>query len=148
MQIHRYRDKVSGPLLDRIDIQIEVSRPRSEDIVYSEGKPGLDSASMKEELLKARQIQTARYKNENIFSNAQLKGKQIEKYCSLNDASKHLLNQAMQRLGLSARAFDKIRKVARTIADIQGSAEIEEAHIAEAINYRALDNNSYFFGGK
>lgn len=147
IQIQRYRSKISGPLLDRVDIQIEVSRPAPDDIIYSKNNAGMSSQQMREMVQPARNLQLDRYKSEeHIFSNAQLSGKLIDKYCPLNDESKGLIKQAMDRLGLSARAYDKIRKVARTIADLNNKDGIEVGHIAEALNYRALDKSSYFFG--
>ncbi len=139
--IKRYLNKLSGPLLDRIDIQIEVQR-------ISYDKLGVvvpeTSSQIKERVSKARKIQENRYKNEEIFSNAQLSSGQCEKYCKIDDESKELLKIAYEKLGLSARAHSKILKVARTIADLEGTSNIEKRHIAEAIQYRSLDKKYNF----
>ncbi len=134
--IKKYLNKLSGPLLDRIDIQIEVQRVSYDklDINVSE-----TSSQIKERVEKARKLQENRYKDEKIFSNAQLSSSQCEKYCKLDIESKDLLKIAYEKLGLSVRANNKILKVARTIADLEGKENIEKKHIAEAIQYRSLD---------
>ena len=134
--IKRYMNKLSGPLLDRIDLQIEVQR-LSYDKLDSEAQE--TSSQIKDRVNKARKIQEKRYKNEEIYSNAQLNSNQCEKYCKIDKESKELLKVAYQKLGLSARAHCKILKVARTIADLEESKNIEKRHIAEAIQYRSLD---------
>ena len=135
-EIKRYMNKLSGPLLDRIDLQIEVQR-----VSYDKLDSGLPETSckIKERVDNARKIQAKRYKNEKIYSNAELNPSQCEKYCKIDDESKELLKIAYQKLGLSARARNKILKVARTIADLEGKKNIEKKHIAEAIQYRSLD---------
>ena len=129
--------RISGPLLDRIDIQIEVAPVKYEKLnsnVLTE-----TSAQIKERVNKARQIQIQRYQEERIYSNSQLTPKLIEKYCKLDEKGKTILQTAFEKLGLSARAYGRILKVARTIADLDASPNIEERHIAEAIQYRSLD---------
>ena len=135
--IERYLGKISGPLLDRIDIHIEVKAVKYQKL--QQDSIAEKSAVIKERVNKARNIQNERYKKEKIFSNSELTPKMIEKYCELNKSSKKLLEIAFEKLGLSARAYHKILKVARTIADLEGREKIEEKHIAEAIQYRSLD---------
>ena len=135
--ISKYMNKISGPLLDRIDIQIEVTpvkyqKLNSEDTIET-------SKEIKERVNKARKIQIERYKEEKIFSNSDLTPKLIEKYCRLDKESNYILQAAFERLRLSARAYGRILKVARTIADLQGKENIDKTHIAEAIQYRSLD---------
>ena len=135
--ISKYMNKISGPLLDRIDIQIEVTpvkyqKLNSEDTIET-------SKEIKERVNKARKIQIERYKEEKIFSNSDLTPKLIEKYCRLDKESNYILQAAFERLRLSARAYGRILKVARTIADLQGKESIDKTHIAEAIQYRSLD---------
>lgn len=134
--IKRYISKISGPLLDRIDLQIEVQA-----ITYTEveEKEKETSQQIRARVNKARQIQIERYKEENIFSNSQLNSRQIEKYCKIDEESKQILEQAFNKLNLSVRAYSRILKVARTIADLEGKQNIEKKHIAEAIKYRSLD---------
>ena len=135
--ITKYMGKISGPLLDRIDIQIEISQVKYEKLDNMQKNE--TSQIIKERVNKARKIQIKRYKNEKIYSNSELTPKLIEKYCKLNNASKEILKNAFERLGLSARAYGRILKVARTIADLQDCINIEKRHIAEAIQYRSLD---------
>lgn len=137
-QINRYRSKVSGPLLDRIDIHIEVPGLSVEEIT-GQGKKGESSAEMREVVLKVHEIQLERYKNEDFNYNSQLKGKALEKYCQIDFDGQVLLKNAIENLGLSARAYDRILRLARTIADLAGSEGIKSTHIAEAIQYRSLD---------
>lgn len=139
--IIRYRSRVSGPLLDRIDIHIEVPR-----INYSELRDeslSESSEKVRERVLEAREIQLKRFKEQGIYSNAQMKTKDIRKYCRLSEDSHKLLQSAMEKLGLSARAHSKIIKVARTIADLEGSEQIKVNHIAEAIQYRSLERENF-----
>ncbi len=136
-QIKKYLSKISGPLLDRIDIHIEVANIKYKEL-ESKGKEE-KSQKIKERVNKARKIQEMRYKNENIYSNAELTPNLTEKYCKINQTSKLLLEQAFNKLGLTARAYGRILKVARTIADLEEQQEIKESHIAEAIQYRSLD---------
>ena len=135
--INKYMGKISGPLLDRIDIQIEVTPVKYKKLENS--KPEETSEQIKKRVNKARQIQINRYKEEKIYSNSSLTPSLIEKYCKLNKESKTILEIAFNKLGLSARAYGRILKVARTIADLEGSEQIQKAHIAEAIGYRNLD---------
>lgn len=135
--ISRYIGKISGPLLDRIDIQIEVTPVKYQKL---ESTDEIESSQeIKARVNKARKIQQQRYSKEEIYSNSQLTPKLIEKYCKLDTEGKNILELAFQRLGLSARAYGRILKVARTIADLDDKENIETQHIAEAIQYRSLD---------
>lgn len=136
-EIHRYLNKISGPLLDRIDIQIEVKRPKFEKISSKEKIE--TSEEIRERVNKAREIQLVRYKKYGIHSNAELTTKMIAQFCSLDIKGEQLLQNAFEKLKLSVRAYERILKVARTIADLDGKANIEYKHIAEAIQYRSLD---------
>lgn len=140
-QIQRYRRRISGPLLDRIDIHIEVpSVPYRElSTEYSSER----SEIIRERVEKARKIQIDRFKGEKVFCNGQMKTRHIKKYCKLTEEAQGLLDQAMHRLGLSARAYTRILKVARTIADLEGSTNIQGIHISEAIQYRTLDRGMF-----
>ncbi|MGB5364372.1 MAG: YifB family Mg chelatase-like AAA ATPase, partial [Aureibaculum sp.] len=141
-EMQRYLSKVSGPLLDRIDIHIEVQPVPFDKL--SEERKGESSNVIRERVTKARQIQTNRFKkNENIHYNAQMNVKQIRKFCALDEGSKKLLKNAMERLNLSARAYDRILKVSRTIADLSASETITSDHISEAIQYRSLDREGW-----
>ena len=139
--IKRYISKISGPLLDRIDIHIEVTPVKYEKL-DSQSKSET-SKEIKERVDEARKIQLERYKGLKIYSNAELDSNMVEKFCELDERGKEILKKAFDTLGLSARAYNKILKVARTIADLDGSANIEYKHIAEAIQYRSLDKK-YF----
>jgi magnesium chelatase family protein len=136
-QIQTYRSKVSGPLMDRIDIHIEVPAIKFNEIASD--TPGEPSSSIRERVTRARCIQQERFRNEGIYANAQMKPRHIRKYCRIDDACQALMEKAMDRLGLSARAYNRILKVARTIADLEGSQAIASHHISEAIQYRSLD---------
>ena len=133
--------QISGPLLDRIDIHIEVSQIKYNNLESSEIPES--SEKIRERVNRARSIQVERYKKYKIFSNAELTPKLIEKYCKLDDVSKDILEKAFDKLGLSARAYSRILKVARTIADLEQGENIKPKHIAEAIQYRHLDKK-YF----
>ncbi len=135
--ISKYMGKISGPLLDRIDIQIEVTPVKYQKLDSNEKVE--TSKEIKIRVNNARKIQRDRYKDERIFSNSQLTPKLIEKYCKLNENGRKILQNAFEKLGLSARAYGRILKVARTIADLDNKENIEEKHIAEAIQYRSLD---------
>lgn len=136
-QIQKYRNKISGPLLDRIDIHIEVPALKiSEMTSYADGESSL---KIRERVMKAREIQKERFKNKKIFSNAQMSTKDIKKFCVLEKEAEQVLKSAIEELNFSARAYDKILKVSRTIADLAGSDNIKTEHIAEGIQYRALD---------
>jgi magnesium chelatase family protein len=137
-QIQKYRARISGPLLDRIDIQIEVPRLDYKELVNKDKKSDT-SEEIRKRIEKARKIQLTRFKNRHIFSNSQMNRKDIEKYCQLSQEGWNLLSQAMEKLKLSARAYDKILKLSRTIADLNFTDEIQTIHIAEAIQYRSLD---------
>ena len=136
-QVQRYRAKVSGPLLDRIDIQIEVPAIRFQEMASE--NPGEQSADIRTRVNQARKIQQERFQGKKIYCNAQMTSKHLKKYCQIDDASKRLLETAIDKLGLSARAYTRILKVARTIADLEGSEPILTPHISEAIQYRSLD---------
>lgn len=135
--ISRYIGKISGPLLDRIDIQIEATPVKYQKLDSEEQTE--NSETIKKRVDSARKIQQERYKDCKIYSNSQLTPKLIEKYCKLDAEGKAILKSAFERLGLSARAYGRILKVARTVADLSGSINIEKNHIAEAIQYRSLD---------
>ncbi|MFP4014533.1 MAG: YifB family Mg chelatase-like AAA ATPase, partial [Chitinispirillaceae bacterium] len=137
-QIQKYMARISGPLLDRIDIHTEVPALSYEEL--SGKTPGEDSTSLREKVVAARRIQMNRFrKNRNLFCNAHMESRHIRKYCDLDGDSLTLLKQAIEKLGLSARAYDRILKVSRTVADLDGSERIRSPHIAEAIQYRSLD---------
>ncbi|NNL09253.1 MAG: YifB family Mg chelatase-like AAA ATPase [Croceitalea sp.] len=141
-EMQRYLSKISGPLLDRIDIHIEVTPVPFEKL--SEERKGESSVDIRKRVTAAREIQTVRFNDlENVHYNAQMNTKQIRAYCKLDDASKELLKSAMERLNLSARAYDRILKVARTIADLEGVNEVNGTHISEAIQYRSLDREGW-----
>ncbi|MEA3225677.1 MAG: YifB family Mg chelatase-like AAA ATPase [Planctomycetota bacterium] len=136
-QISRYLSKISGPLVDRIDIHIDVPAISFRKLRSKSGQ--LDSAAMREDVLNAAGIQAERFGNGQVHTNARMSHKQVEKFCKLDEAGEFILKQAMQEFGLSARAHDKICKLARTIADLAGTADIATEHIAEAVSYRKLD---------
>jgi magnesium chelatase family protein len=136
-QIERYLSKISGPLVDRIDIHIDVPAISFSKLRSKSGQ--LDSATMKEDVVRARGVQAKRFSNDKTMTNARMSHKQVRKFCELDQACEMLLKQAMTEFGLSARAHDKICKVARTIADLAGVENIQPEHIAEAISYRKLD---------
>ena len=140
-QVQRYLNKISGPLLDRIDLHVEVT-PVSFDQM-TENRKAEDSAAIRERVIKARAIQTARLKDHGLHSNAMMPSQMVKDICQINDAGRVLLKTAMERLGLSARAYDRILKVSRTIADLADSEEIKIEHLAEAIQYRSLDRDGW-----
>lgn len=141
-QIQTYLGKVSGPMLDRFDIHIEVPAIKYDEL--SDSKKGESSSDIRQRVDTARKLQLERYKDSGIFCNAQLTPGLVEKFCKLTDDSKALLKSAFENLGLSARAHNRILKVARTIADLAGSENILAPHIAEAIQYRSLDKKFWF----
>jgi magnesium chelatase family protein len=141
-QIHRYRARVSGPLLDRIDIQVEappvgITELRGE-------QPGESSAAIRLRTEAARKVQQTRFAGSRTTSNARMTHAQIRKYCTLDAKLGDLLQRAMEQLKLSARAYDRILKVSRTIADLAGSEKIQGNHLLEAIQYRSLDRNLFY----
>lgn len=140
-QVNRYRSRISGPLLDRIDIQVEVSNVDYEDLSSTENSE--TSAEIKKRVNKTRKLQLERYKDYNIYSTSQLDAGMLKKFCPLGEEENAILRAAFDNLGLSARAHSRILKVARTIADLEGSENIKSEHIAEAIQYRSLDRK-YF----
>jgi magnesium chelatase family protein len=138
-QIQKYLSKISGPLLDRIDLHIEVPALKWKEI--SDTQPAEPSSAIRERITRAREIQQKRFAEEGIHCNAQMATNQMRKYCALDEPSQTLLKNAMERFGLSARAYDRILKVARTIADLDQEEGIKSAYIAEAIQYRNLDRS-------
>lgn len=141
-QVHNYLNRISGPLLDRIDMQIEIQPLPFEQL--SKTQPGEPSAIIRERVIKAREIQQKRYKDiPNVYCNAQMTPKMMRQYTQIDDASLAILRQAMERMHLSARAYDRILKVARTIADLDGSPAIQLNHIGEAVSYRNLDRETW-----
>ncbi|WP_303848720.1 YifB family Mg chelatase-like AAA ATPase [Apibacter mensalis] len=141
-EMQRYMNKISGPLLDRIDIHVEVSPVPFDDL--SDKRKGESSAEIRARVVEARKIQTQRYKTaEGIHYNAQIGPKQLDEFCLLDDISKNLLKSAIEKLGLSARAYDRILRVGRTIADLDKSEVIQAHHIGEAIQYRSLDREGW-----
>jgi magnesium chelatase family protein len=141
MQIQRYVGKISGPLMDRIDIHIDVPAVKFNELRGRGVAPGESSEKIRERVIKARELQLKRFAGEGIFSNSAMSPRDIRTYCGLDAASEALLEKAMLRQGLSARAHDRILKVSRTIADLDGRENIQPTHISEAINYRSLDRN-------
>jgi magnesium chelatase family protein len=141
VQIQRYVGKISGPLMDRIDIHIDVPAVKFNEL-RGNGVPAGDSSTViRERVMKARERQLARFNGDGIYSNSAMGSKQIRQYCALDAQSEELLEKAMVRQGLSARGHDRILKVARTIADLDSSDNIQPSHLSEAINYRSLDRN-------
>lgn len=139
MQIQRYVSKISGPLLDRIDIHIDVPAVKVSELSAKEN--GENSAGIRQRVLQARQRQQQRFAGEHVFCNAQMPPRMIRKYCQLATPVQQMLERAILKRGLSARAYDRILKVSRTIADLDGHHEVGEAQIAEAVQYRTLDRN-------
>ena len=139
LQIQRYVSKISGPLLDRIDIHIDMPAVKYRDLRDAPDAEG--SEVIRERVIRTRRRQIERYQGEKIYSNAQMSPRQLRKYCNLSPECERLLENAMSRLGLSARAHDRILKVSRTIADMEGSEDIGVPHTSEAIQYRSLDRN-------
>src|SRR5438067_44312 len=144
MQIARYLGKISGPLLDRIDLQVEVPALNAEEI--SSTAAGEASSLIRDRVESARQIQRERFRRSHCECNAEMNTRQMRKFCELGPSSRRLLEHAVARLGLSARGYDRVLKVSRTIADLGGAERINSSHVAEAVHYRALDR-AYFRSG-
>ena len=140
--VQKYLNKVSGPLLDRIDLHVEVTPVAFSELTnQNNGEP---SAAIRERVIKARQIQATRYgEKSGIYANAQMSSKQLREICVISSVGESLLKKAMEKLNLSARAYDRILKVSRTIADLAESADIKPEHLAEAIHYRSLDREGW-----
>jgi len=140
--VQKYLNKISGPLLDRIDLHVEVTPVAFNEL--SSSQQFEKSACIRERVIKAREIQAERYKTiEGVYANAQMSSKMLKEICIINTASQNLLKVAMEKLNLSARAYDRILKVSRTIADLAGTEEIKAEHLAEAIQYRSLDREGW-----
>jgi len=137
IQVQRYIDRISGPLLDRIDTHIEVPAVNYRDLKSGDG--GLSSQEVRQMVTNARNVQASRFAGSRISANAMMTPKMIKQHCQLDSSSENLLEQAMTALGLSARAYTRILKVARTIADLESAETVAAHHISEAINYRNLD---------
>ena len=141
VQIQRYRSKISGPLLDRIDIQVEVPAVQYQDLASRDA--GEQSNDIRERVNAARCLQIQRFQQGKIHSNAQMGAKELKKFCEVSGEGQKLLETAITKFGLSARAYNRILKVSRTIADLEGSGDIQSAHISEAIQYRSLDRRTF-----
>ncbi len=140
--VQKYLNKISGPLLDRIDLHVEVTPVAFTEL--SSSQQFEKSERIRERVIKAREIQAERYKTiEGVYANAQMSSKMLKEICQINTASQNLLKVAMEKLNLSARAYDRILKVSRTIADLAGAEEIHAEHLAEAIQYRSLDREGW-----
>jgi len=149
--IQRYVGKISGPLMDRIDIHIDVPAVKFKELRGKDMPASESSESVRDRVIRAREVQLSRFKasppkggtlnGNGVYSNSAMTPAQIRKHCALDADSEALLEKAMHRQGLSARAHDRILKVSRTIADLAGSENIDSTHISEAINYRSLDRN-------
>ncbi len=137
MQIERYMGRISGPLLDRIDLHLEVPAVPFQEL--SASADGTSSATMREQVARAREVQRDRFGKDNHRVNSRMTTRQLRKHCALVPEGRQLLQTAMDELGLSARAHDRILRVARTIADLEGSEAIQQPHVIEAIGYRSLD---------
>jgi len=136
-QISKYLARISGPLLDRTDLHVEVPRVKYEDLVPTER--GESSSTIKERVVRAREIQKRRFEDRPYQVNALMPPRDIRRFCRLSEEGEKLLKAAFERLALSARAYDRILKVARTIADLEGESSILPRHLAEAVQYRSLD---------
>ncbi|HKY27030.1 MAG TPA: YifB family Mg chelatase-like AAA ATPase [Pyrinomonadaceae bacterium] len=137
--IQRYVGRISGPLLDRIDIHVDVPAVKFRELTGDASPDVEDSAAIRLRVLQARRRQLERFRNEKIFANAAMTPRMIRRYCRIDKESERMLERAMTKLGLSARAYDRILKVSRTIADLAGSEELRSAHVSEAVGYRSLD---------
>ena len=142
VMVQRYLNKISGPLLDRIDLHVEVTPVAFSEL--SSARTSEPSSEVRDRVIKAREIQAERYKEkQGIYANAQMSSKLLKEVCEINQVGQNLLKTAMERLNLSARAYDRILKVSRTIADLSGSENIRPEHLAEAIQYRSLDREGW-----
>ncbi|GHA67833.1 hypothetical protein GCM10007389_21460 [Pontibacter akesuensis] len=140
--VQRYLNKVSGPLLDRIDLHVEVTPVTFDEMTAT--RKAEESTTVRERVVLARKVQSERFKEmPQIHSNAMMPSQMVKEVCQISDAGRTLLKTAMERLGLSARAYDRILKVSRTIADLADSPEIKIEHLAEAIQYRSLDREGW-----
>lgn len=140
--VHKYLNRISGPLLDRIDLHVEVTPVSFDELAHHQPEEG--SKDIRERVVKTRLVQAKRFADrDGIYCNAQMESNDIRTYCRVGEAGSAILKTAMDRLGLSARAYDRILKVARTIADLEGSVDIETQHLAEAINFRSLDREGW-----
>jgi magnesium chelatase family protein len=140
--VKSYLNRISGPLMDRIDLHVEVTPVPFKDL--AESPPGEKSSEVRKRVIRARKVQEKRFaEHESIYNNAQMSAKDLERFCQLNEAGRNLLKTAMEKLSLSARAYDRIIKVSRTIADLEGTEHIGTEHLAEAIQYRSLDRESW-----
>lgn len=137
LAVQRYRGKISGPLLDRIDLHVDVPAVPYDDLKQSRSE--MDSAAMRGRILAARDVQAARYANRHFSLNAELDGSALEEFCALSEAEHAFLKQAVDSLGLSARAYTRVLRISRTIADLAQADTIGVEHLAEAINYRSMD---------
>ena len=140
-EMQRYLNKISGPLLDRIDLHIEVNPVPFDDL--SKERNGEKSEVIRNRVINARDRQTKRFKDSRVHYNSQMGPKELDAFCNLDDNSKNLIKIVMEKLNLSARAYDRIIRVGRTIADLEGSENILSKHISEAIQYRSLDRNQW-----
>jgi magnesium chelatase family protein len=139
-QVHNYRNRISGPLLDRIDIHVDVPPVEYRQLVSR--NPGENSTDIRQRVIRARQVQNNRFKGHRIYTNAQMRNRHVKEWCRVESDGQALLRQAMDSLGLSARAYNKVLKVARTIADLDACESIQAHHVSEAINYRTLDRSN------
>jgi magnesium chelatase family protein len=140
--VQKYLSRISGPLMDRIDLHVEVVPVPIQEL--SQLGAGRSSEAIREGVIRARQVQMQRYEaEEGVHCNAQMQSRHIREHCRIDEAGRVMLSRAMERLNLSARAYDRILKVSRTIADMEGSNEILPEHLAEAINYRSLDRERW-----
>lgn len=143
LAIERYRSRISGPLLDRIDIHLEVPAVAYADLVGEQADES--SAAIRSRVEAARAIQRARFRGQRgVFANAHMGARDLRRHCRLGEPVEHVLRQAVTRLGLSARAYHRVLKIARTIADLGGAGELSTAHVGEAIQYRSLDRKTEF----
>ena len=138
-QIHRYRSKISGPLLDRIDLHVDVPAVSYKDL--TRGSSGENSADIRKRVNAARALQMHRYHRAKIYSNAQMNSRQLKRYCLLDKGTRRLLESVIDKFGLSARAYSRILKIARTIADLANQEAITVEHVSEAVQYRSLERN-------